>query len=190
MTTLLLIRHGQTDWNLEGRYQGHSDVPLNATGLQQAHQVASQLGFTRPDAIFSSDLTRTHDTAAIIGKALRLPIHLDSRLREINQGIWEGMLYEDIKREYSELVERRRNDPLSVAAPGGETVGEVRERMLAAVADIAQGYAMGSVVVVSHGLALALVKAYVASVPIDKVWQLIPRNAIVETVKIEEKDFE
>lgn len=189
MTTLLLIRHGETDWNLRGRYQGHSDVPLNANGLAQAEQVASHLRGTRVDAIYASDLVRAHNTAAVIGQVLKVAVHTDVRLREINQGVWEGMILSDIKSQYSELFEKRRKDPLSVAPPGGETVGAVQERMLSAVTDIVQEHPAGRVVVVSHGLFLALIKGLAACAPIQKVWELIPRNAVVDAVRLSEDDL-
>jgi 2,3-bisphosphoglycerate-dependent phosphoglycerate mutase len=85
MTQLWLIRHGLTDWNLEGRYQGQSDIPLNAEGLAQARRLAERLKGTSIEALFSSDLLRAYQTAKILGECLGLPVQADPRLREIHQ---------------------------------------------------------------------------------------------------------
>ena len=90
-THFCLVRHGQTDWNVIGRYQGQSNVPLNQIGLQQAAETAENLAVDSFTALYSSDLLRTVQTAKAISVKLNLPIHLDTRLREINQGDWEGL---------------------------------------------------------------------------------------------------
>ena len=127
-----LVRHGQTDWNLAGRYQGQSDVPLNENGRAEAHALAKQLQEQPFIAIYTSDLKRAKETAEIIGVFLRLPVILEPRLREINQGEWEGQLVEVIQARYAALWERRTVDPAGVRPPGGETVGEVARRVHAA----------------------------------------------------------
>lgn len=182
MTTLLLIRHGQTDWNLDGRYTGQSDIPLNSTGREQARQAAERLGDWVPEAVYSSDLWRARETAEIIARRYGLSVLVDARLREINQGVWEGMHFDEIRRRYAQELARREADPLNVAPPGGETVGQVRERVLGAVSDIARCHPAGTVVLVSHALALALVKAYYSRHSVEEVWDLIPPNAAVEIV--------
>lgn len=184
MTTLLLIRHGQTDWNLEGRYSGQSDVPLNETGHKQAQNVAERLRGERIDAFYSSDLVRAYKTAETIAQAHNLPVHTERRLREINQGEWEGMLFADIRARFAREFERRAANPLDVAPPGGETVGEVKQRVLAALDDIVNEHPDGRVLIASHGLALAIIKAHVADRPIEEVWDLIPANADVEVLEI------
>jgi probable phosphoglycerate mutase len=111
MTRFCLIRHGQTDWNLEGRYQGQSDVALNSVGKAQAHTLAGQLSGQSFSAIFSSDLIRAKETADILASALKAPVKVDPRLREINQGEWEGQLVEVLKAKYNGLWEMRTADP-------------------------------------------------------------------------------
>ncbi|MDX1435731.1 MAG: histidine phosphatase family protein [Anaerolineales bacterium] len=182
MTTFLLIRHGQTDWNLEGRYTGQSDIPLNETGREQAQRAAAQLQQSPPDVIYSSDLKRARETAEIIGRAFRLPVATDPRLREIDQGEWEGMLFPDIKERFEQEFNRMRDDPFNVGPPGGESVGQVWERVLASADEIAQSHPRQRVVLVSHGLALAIIKAHGNGHAVDEIWGLIPPNATVEVV--------
>src|SRR5512142_1067190 len=131
MTSLWLVRHGQTDWNLEGRYQGQSDVPLNATGLSQAAVFAASLDGQRFDALYSSDLARAYQTAEVIANKVGLPVQTDPRLREINQGEWQGRTLTEIKSIYIESAQAKRVtiDPVTARAPGGESVCEVSQRM-------------------------------------------------------------
>ncbi|MFQ5409006.1 MAG: histidine phosphatase family protein [Anaerolineales bacterium] len=184
MTTLFLVRHGQTDWNVQGRYTGQSDIPLNALGRRQAHAAASQLADLSPSAVYTSDLQRAYETARIIAQRCTLPLYTDVRLREINQGVWEGLLLDEIKARYAAEFARRAADPVHIAPPGGERVGAVQTRVLNAVADIVAAFPAQQVVVASHGLALALIKAYYSGHSITQAWDLIPPNATVEQVEV------
>jgi broad specificity phosphatase PhoE len=141
MTTLLLARHGETDWNRELRIQGSSDIELNDLGRRQAHSLAQELEHVELDAIYASDLSRARATAAAVAASHGLEVRLDSRLRERSFGSWEGLTREDIE----ERPERHHD---------GETDEEVRERVLAAVQSIAAAHPGEQVLVVSHGGAL------------------------------------
>jgi probable phosphoglycerate mutase len=186
LTRLVLVRHGETDWNAEGRYQGQSDVPLNTNGVAQAEALARQLRGERFDAIYSSDLARAAQTAEVLAGATGVPVHYDPRLREIDQGEWEGLLLADIEARYAEAFERRRLDPLATRPPGGETVGQVRQRVLEVIDELRRDYPNSTVAIVSHGLAIALVKVYLAHLPVESVWDHIPPNASVERFDVEE----
>lgn len=177
MTRFCLVRHGQTDWNLQGRYQGQSDVSLNEKGLAQARMLAEELKAHHFAAVYASDLKRARETAQIIATVFQLPITFDSRLREINQGEWEGQLVEIIQARYANLWEQRRVDPASVRPPGGETVGEVAQRVCAAMNGIARLHPGASAVIVSHGLALATAICKVRNLPFGKAYSVIPENA-------------
>lgn len=176
MTRFILIRHGETDWNAEGRYQGQSDVPLNARGRSQSAELSAELGENQPVAIYCSDLKRASESAEILGRALGVSVYQDPRLREIHLGCWEGMLFEEIQAKYSDLLNLRKLDPRTVSAPGGETVEQVRIRVMAAVRDIAKQHINETIAIVSHGLALAILIARYQGRPIEEVWDLIPQN--------------
>lgn len=176
MTQLCLIRHGQTDWNLEGRYQGQSDVPLNEKGLAQARSLIQQLDGQPFAAIFSSDLKRARQTAEHIAKHLGLTVQIEPRLREINQGEWEGVLVDEIKARYAEIWSQRTVDPASVRPPGGETVGEVARRVYAALDDISRLFPTGRVLIVSHGLSIATAVCRERGIPVGQAYTVIPDN--------------
>jgi len=175
-TKLCLVRHGQTDWNLEGRYQGQSDVPLNKNGRKQAQSLIETLGDRNFSAIYTSDLSRARETAEPIAKALNIPLRVEPRLREINQGEWEGVLVDDIKARYAELWSQRTIDPASVRPPGGETVSEVAERVYAALDDIVRRFPADNVLVISHGLSIATAICRAQDIPVGQAYTVIPDN--------------
>jgi broad specificity phosphatase PhoE len=159
LVTLVLWRHGQTDFNRERRFQGQSDVPLNELGLRQAAQAARYLATMRPSAIFSSDLSRAAVTAGALATLTGLPVQLDKDLRERNGGSWEGLTD-------AEIAERYPAERASWSPPDGELTSVVAERAAAALERIADGLEGGSLaVVVSHGAALALAAARLLGLP-------------------------
>lgn len=177
MTRFCLVRHGQTDWNLEGRYQGQSEVPLNARGQEQARRVAEKLKGQSFAAIYSSDLGRAKETADFIANVLKIPVQVDTRLREINQGEWEGKLVTFIQQHYDGLWRQRSTDPASARPPGGETVAEVAERVSQALDEIAAEYPHASVLISSHGLSLATIICMAKGIPVGHAYEHIPENA-------------
>ena len=176
MTDLILIRHGETDWNTEGRWQGQADVPLNSTGWRQAQQMVQPLEAAGIAAIYSSDLQRARQTAQVLADAYRLPLQVDIRLREIHQGEWQGLLFSEIQWRYTQAYQERLRDPLNFASPGGEAVAQVRARVLAATREIIRNHPEATVAVVSHGFSLAVLIAHLRGEPFDRLWDLIPGN--------------
>jgi len=156
MTTLLLARHGETDWNRELRIQGSSDIALNELGRQQAGYLAQELTDVDLDAIYASDLSRASATAAAVAATHGLEVRLDPRLRERSFGSWEGLTREDL----DALPQGSHHD--------GETDDEVRARMLAAVRDIAAAHPGEQVLVVSHGGALNTLWHHALGVRIER----------------------
>lgn len=177
MTHLCLVRHGQTNWNVEGRYQGQSDVPLNENGRDQARALARQLQECFFTAIYTSDLLRAKETAAILATSRGLSVMPDPRLREINQGEWEGQLVSVIKARYDDLWQQRSKNPANVRPPGGETVGEVACRVYGVLDEIAARHTTGQVLIVSHGLSLATAICRIRGIAIGHAYNEIPNNA-------------
>jgi broad specificity phosphatase PhoE len=177
VTRLILVRHGQTDWNVEGRYQGQADRPLNVTGRGQARALAELLIGAGVHAIYSSDLQRARQTAEVIARRIGVEPALDPRLREINQGVWEGLLLSEIIARYPREWAERERDPLHSRPPGGESIADVAARIWAAVADIAQRHPEGPVLVVSHGTALGTLICEARELPLAEARQHIPPNA-------------
>jgi probable phosphoglycerate mutase len=135
MTELILVRHGETDWNAEGRLQGHTDRSLSDYGRDQARRLAEELAGETFDAIYASDLARARETAELVGGRLHLAVAVDPDLREKDWGTWEGLT--STERLDVELV--------------GESIEHHTERMLAALGRIAAKHPYGRVLVVTHG---------------------------------------
>lgn len=172
MTTLLLARHGETDWNRELRIQGSSDIELNELGRRQAQLLAQELTDVELDAIYASDLRRARATAAAVAAAHGLEVRLDPRLRERSFGSWEGLTREDI----AEFPPGSRHD--------GESDEAVRERMLAAVAEIAAAHPGEQVLIVSHGGALNTLWHHALGVRVER-WA----NCAVYKLAVREGEF-
>jgi broad specificity phosphatase PhoE len=136
VTTLLLVRHGETDWNADGRLQGQTDRPLSDFGRRQALQFADELADEELDAIYASDLARARETAEIVGERLGLPVVFDPDLREKDWGTWEGLTA--VERDRVEFV--------------GESTEAHQERILRALRRISERHpGEGRVLVVTHG---------------------------------------
>lgn len=184
MTRLYIIRHGSTDWNECRRLQGQQDIPLNPRGREQAAQMALRLAERSIEAIYSSDLLRARQTAEAISMVNGAGIQTDTRLREVHLGEWEGKLVTEIEEVDGDCFERRYRYPATIAPPGGEPTVAVQERVLAAVHDISERHPAGSVAVVSHGFAVAALRAYLDGRDLQEVWDLIPENGEIYEISV------
>jgi 2,3-bisphosphoglycerate-dependent phosphoglycerate mutase len=183
MTEFWLVRHGQTDWNIDERWQGHSDIPLNTAGVEQARLLAEKLTGQHFDTLYSSDLQRAAQTAEVIGASLGLAYQTDPRLREINLGQWEGMLVSDVRQQFPDAWKERQRDPLNARPPGGETLPEVAARLEQAFTDIAHAYPAGKVLVVSHGLALKTMVCLAHRLPLGNAYNQPWDNATWQVIE-------
>jgi 2,3-bisphosphoglycerate-dependent phosphoglycerate mutase len=180
MLTLWIARHGETDWNRAGRYQGQRDVPLNATGRAQAYALAARLAEESITAAYTSDLTRCAETARIIGKT---PIIPDARLREPDYGDFTGLTYADMRTLAPDIYDQWQADR-SDTPPHGEPVANVINRSRAFVADVKHHHAGRAVLVVTHGETLALLLCDLLQVPLSSWRQYATANASLTTLAL------
>jgi glucosyl-3-phosphoglycerate phosphatase len=154
MARVVLLRHGQTDYNVAGRMQGHIDSKLTETGISQAASVAPEIARLIPDRVISSDLSRAVDTADVVGAACGLPVKLDARLRETHLGEWQGRTVGEIEDGWPGAIATWRSDP-AWAPPGGESRIDVVRRSLPVVEELDDELASTvpdiTVVLVAHG---------------------------------------
>lgn len=176
---LWLVRHGQTDWNLAGRWQGQSPrAPgLNEAGREQALALRSQLAGKQFAAIYSSDLLRARQTAELLAEPLGLPVNLDPRLREMDLGDWEGLLSNEISARFPQLLLERDCNPIHTSAPRGENPGCVAERTASALDDIVMNHCGEPVLIVAHGISLAAVLCLARGIPLEHIYEHVPGNA-------------
>jgi probable phosphoglycerate mutase len=159
-TRLVLWRHGVTDWNATGRFQGQADIPLNRTGLEQARRAAPALAALRPDALYSSPLRRAHATAEALAALTGLPIELDERLCEINVGSWAGLTTEQASKLDPGFAAAQAENRDFRRSPTGETAMEAAARVGGALEQIADRHPGQTVVVVGHGVSTRMSAAH------------------------------
>jgi broad specificity phosphatase PhoE len=166
VTNIYLIRHGVTDYNQEGRWQGQISVPLNELGREQARLLANRLACEPIVAVYSSDLSRASETAEILAAALRVPLCIDRRLREVSVGAWEGLLSEEVRERFPEGYQSwttlREGRP---GGPTGEEFHEAQGRMVEALDTIAARHPGQTVAVVSHGFVIKAFVCYCLDLP-------------------------
>lgn len=184
---ILLVRHGQTAWNIERRFLGRTDIPLDATGLEQAARLGRRFAGTRIDAVWSSPLARARQTAAPLGGACPAPVRVDDALVEIHMGALEGLSGADFVARWPDIAAAWRTEPHAVALPGGERIAEVQERGLDAFARITRTVGPGeTVVVVTHQILLATLVCHLRGAPIRDFRSYMHRNTGVTTVELGE----
>ncbi len=158
MTEFLLVRHGETDWNRERRFQGHADPPLNQLGREQARALADELAAEQVDAVYSSDLRRARETAEIVAARLGVPVVIDEALREIDVGEWQGLTLPEIEERFPDGM--RRWHEHGHGWEGGETYAQLHERVIRRLREIAAAHPDARVCVVGHGGTIRVVRAY------------------------------
>lgn len=172
MTTLLLVRHGETDWNHDGRWQGGSNTSLNETGREQARALANTLDGT-VDAIYSSDLTRARETAEILADRLRLEVHLDERIRERGFGAWEGLTTAEVEERYADehRLWRLGEGP---GAADAEPFDIFAARISSFLDELLDRHPEDEVLVVAHGGSIRVIHALARGLDYVRDHRLIP----------------
>lgn len=193
-TEVLIIRHGQTDWNVEKRLQGHSDIPLNEKGIEQALALSESLKDEKIDAIFSSDLQRALRTAQEIAKWHQLPVQVDVAFRERSYGAFEGLSREEIKTRYPEShAAWYAADPDHVF-PEGERVAEsirnFHNRAINALYKIAKPYVGKKIALVAHFGIIESAFRVARKIPIDVRSRVPVLNTSINRFLIQENDIE
>lgn len=185
MTRLLLVRHGETDWNVARRYQGQSDVPLNGRGEQQAQAVAARLRDESIDAIYASDLSRAWETArAIAAQHEKLAIVSEPRLREMNFGEWEGLTYDEICQCEPLAAENWNQILMEAGPPKGESLPQLAARIREMLNDIIAAHPEKTVLLVAHGGTLMVLICLLLGHPLEKYWQFRLEKASLSEIEV------
>ena len=202
MIELIVVRHGETDWNRVGRLQGHTDIALNSTGLEQAARLAAALAGESIAAIYSSDLARALATAKPVAAALGLTIKLDPLLRERNYGLLEGMTFAEIVEQHPEEAGRLRLRDAHHRMPEGESQTEFFERVVGAVRVIAADEVCAmvpitkdacantrTVLIVTHGGVLDMLYRAANDLPLDGERTCEIPNALINRIRVDDERF-
>ena len=169
---IYLTRHGETEWNAQGRFQGRADSPLTERGLLQARSLAQALGPVRLDAVYASPSERTMRTAKIVRGQRGIPIIAAPPLLEIDVGAWEGLTKAEADRDYPLARRVYEEDPAAYEPPlGGETFHDVRRRVLGFWQEMLQAAPGRSVLLVTHTVPLKLLLSEIEGRPLRRLWQ-------------------
>ena len=166
MTRLILIRHGETEWNETKRFQGISDIPLSSKGMGQAECLARSLEREPLEAIYTSPLVRARQTAACIARHHSCPFAVVEDLRELNQGRLEGLTGEDLRRDFPDFISKWLEEPGETVLPGGESLGELQRRVWAAIEDVIGRHPEKTVAVVAHSFVILTILCRALDLPL------------------------
>lgn len=185
MVKIVLIRHGQTEWNITGRYQGQSDVELSAEGKEQAKQLADNFPYDKVDVVYASPLKRAMFTAEAVAKKFNLEVISEEAFKEINFGDWEGLRYTEIQERWPKEYELLFNGADVLQIPGGESFPILQQRAMKKIEEIA-GDAKNegkTIAVVAHGAIIRAILTAVLGMNLKYVWRMRQDNTAVNLIR-------
>lgn len=182
MTAVFVLRHPQTTWNAEERYQGRLDAPPSAKGKQQAQRASAVFCRGDVDAVYTSPMARARYLARLVSGSSGAPITVDERLTEIGQSPWEGLHVSEIRVRYADLLREWHHRPDLVRFPRGESLQDVRVRTLSALDDIMARYPDGSVALVTHSVVIQVLVAEALSLELRHLHRVRVDNAGITTI--------
>lgn len=182
MTKIIFVRHGQTEWNVLGRYQGQTDVALSPLGIEQAEKLAAHFPVDKIEAVYSSDLARAMKTASCVADRFGQTVEPRPELRELNFGDWEGLTYDEIVAKWPDALENFFQHPDVLEIPHGESFPKLRERALACVEEIVSRHPDQTVAVFAHGAILRTILTAALHMDLQYVWTIRQFNTAVNIV--------
>ncbi len=183
MVRIILVRHGETTWNIEGRYQGQEDTPLSPRGLEQGRLLAAGLREVPLEGAVSSPLQRSLLTCKLCADFHGLAVETDERLLEINHGAWEGVLAKDIAAAYPREFQLWHTAPHLVQMPGGENLEDVRRRVRAAFEDYACRYQGKTILVAAHDAVNKAIICDLLGMGQEHFWQVKQDNTCINVLE-------
>ncbi len=190
MTRLYITRHGQTQWNLERRFQGHKDSPLTDLGVKQAQWLSESLKDVKFDAIYSSPIYRAYHTADIIRGIRNLEIRKQELLKEMSFGEWEGLCIDGLNEKYRDETEKFWNAPHLYQTVSGETFEDVQKRVIPALHEIINNHKDQTVLMVAHGIVLKLIFAYIDNISLENLWESpVAHPTSLSIIDVAENEF-
>jgi len=182
---IFLVRHARTDWNDLGLWQGNCDVPLNQAGFEEAQKIAERLSKQNVQIIYSSPLSRAHQTAKVIGEELKVPVVLDERLKECEISLWNGLTMQETLQRYEREYRIWSTDPVA-QIDGVESLQNVQNRIVLFFNELLQN-SFESVVVVSHALSLRTLICWVLKLSLTEHKNFKLDNASISLIEIQDR---
>ena len=181
-TRLYLIRHGETEWNKQLRYQGHADIKLTEEGRDQAKHLAKRLMQEDFDHFYASDLSRAFETAEIIAKPHQKKVTKLPELRETNFGLWEGLGYSQIQQQFPQILENWNSDPFNTRLPEGESLGDVVSRVSFGINKLMEQHKDQKILMVAHGGINRVVLALALAMDVSQYWRIRQDNTALNII--------
>jgi phosphoserine phosphatase len=179
---LLLARHGQTEWNADRRFQGHTDISLSARGRAQAHALGRALRGRRVSAAYVSPMRRAVETAEIALADAGIPFTPIEALRELSLGAWEGCTVDEIRRQDGDPYAAWLRAPLDCPPPGAEPLPAVRDRVVSALERIEDAHGAGDALIIAHGGVISVYACHLLACSFNQLWRLRVDNCSLTIV--------
>lgn len=189
MTKIILVRHGQTLWNKEEIFRGRIDIDLNETGLEQAKLLARALSRFQINAIYSSPLKRAVNTATPVANYQQIEVNIDEHFIDMNYGHWEGKSCEEIKETFTTLYQKWIKAPHLLRIPDGETLDEVRIRVVTGLNQILTKHKEETIVIVSHRVVNKVLICALLGLDNSSFWQIRQDTACYTIFNYEDNNF-
>jgi broad specificity phosphatase PhoE len=190
MSKIYLIRHGETEWNKEGRSQGCSnDIPLSEVGIKQADAIADRLKHENIDLFFSSSLRRAYQTAKAIAFYHNNEVITHKEFMEISFGAWEGLKFDEIKEKYIDVYKIWRDTPHIAKVPGAESILEIRERSMTKLMEILNAEKDKNILVVSHGITIKVLIASIMGIDLANLHKIRQDNTALNIFEYKNNNF-
>ena len=186
MTCIILVRHGQTEWNRVERFRGRADVPLDTTGLAQAQATGQRVAQEwQPVGVYSSPLSRAVKTAGAIAQHFHLTVQIHAGIADIDYGEWHGLTPDEARERWPEIYHAWYNAPHLAHIPGGETLDDLRMRGMAAVNELAARHAGQTIVLVGHTVINRIILLGVLGLGNDRFWKLKQDTCAINVFEVD-----
>lgn len=190
MSKIYLVRHGETEWNKEGRSQGCSnDIPLSEVGMIQANAIANRLKNESIDLFFSSNLTRAYQTAKAIAVYHDKEVIMHKEFMEISFGAWEGLRFDEIKEKYIDVYKIWRDTPHIAKVPGAESILEIKERSMTKLMEIINTEKDKNILIVSHGITIKVLIASIIGIDLSNLHKIRQDNTALNIFEYRNNNF-
>lgn len=190
MTTIILVRHGQTEWNRVERFRGRADVPLNETGLAQAEATGRRIGDEwQPAAIYTSPLSRAVDTAEAIARRTQMKVQIHPGLADIDYGKWQGLAPGEVQERWPDALNDWYCHPERAEIPGGESLGDLRLRAMATVQELVERHPTDAIVLVGHTVINRVILLAVLGLGNDRFWRIRQDTCAINIFESDEDGF-
>ncbi len=185
MLQIVLVRPGATDYDQQGRIQGSLDIPLNAQGETEVARLAGELKPLGISALYCCECQAARQTADTLGRDLGVKVKKFDRVRNLNHGLWQGMLIDEVKRKHPRVYRQWQDQPECVCPPGGEMLGDARERVQTALAKLLKRHRDGTIAVVAPEPLASLVRSRLGHTEVGDLWRAAADHGTWELISVE-----